>query len=72
MFYQNAKILGADFQFHYGAFEVVEGKFGVGFIPGLIAVLVMVAIVLFIIHNTDKKFKNEYALNNKAKETATK
>ncbi len=51
---------------------IVDGKFGVGFVPGLIAVLIMVAIVLFIIHNTDKKFKNEYALNGKAKETAVK
>jgi len=51
---------------------IVEGKFGVGFVPGLIAVLIMVAIVLFIIHSTDKKFKNEYALNGKAKETVAK
>ena len=28
MFYQNARIFGADFQFHMGAFEVVDGVFG--------------------------------------------
>ena len=28
MFYQNARIFGADFQFHKGAFEVTDGKFG--------------------------------------------
>ncbi len=28
MFYQNARIFGADFQFHLGAFEVEDGKFG--------------------------------------------
>ena len=28
MFYKNARIYGPDFQFHHGAFEVVDGKFG--------------------------------------------
>ena len=28
MFYTNARIFGSDFQFHMGAFEVVDGKFG--------------------------------------------
>ena len=28
MFYKNARIFGADFQFHHGAFEVTDGKFG--------------------------------------------
>ena len=28
MFYQNARIFTSDFQFHTGAFEVVDGKFG--------------------------------------------
>ncbi len=28
MFYKNARIYGSDFQFHRGAFEVVDGKFG--------------------------------------------
>ena len=29
MFYKNARIFASDFQFHTGAFEVVDGKFGV-------------------------------------------
>ena len=28
MFYKNARIFGSDFQFHMGAFEVVDGRFG--------------------------------------------
>ena len=28
MFYKNARIFTSDFQFHTGAFEVVDGKFG--------------------------------------------
>ena len=28
MFYKNARIFGSDFQFHTGAFEVVDGRFG--------------------------------------------
>lgn len=28
MFYKNARIFTSDFQFHHGAFEVVDGKFG--------------------------------------------
>ncbi len=28
MFYKNARIYGSDFQFHHGAFEVVDGVFG--------------------------------------------
>ena len=28
MFYKNARIFGSDFRFHFGAFEVVDGKFG--------------------------------------------
>ena len=28
MFYKNARIFGADFQFHIGAFEVTDGRFG--------------------------------------------
>ena len=28
MFFKNARIFGSDFQFHTGAFEVVDGKFG--------------------------------------------
>ena len=28
MFYKNARIFGSDFQFHHGAFEVTDGRFG--------------------------------------------
>ena len=28
MFYKNARIFGSDFQFHMGAFEVIDGRFG--------------------------------------------
>ena len=28
MFYKNARIFGSDFQFHQGAFEVINGRFG--------------------------------------------
>ena len=28
MFYKNARIFTSDFQFHTGAFEVVDGRFG--------------------------------------------
>ena len=28
MFYKNARIFAGDFQFHTGAFEVVDGRFG--------------------------------------------
>ncbi len=38
------------------------GSFGKGFIPGLIAVIIMVGIVIALIHRTNKKFKEEYAL----------
>ena len=31
MFYKNARIYGRDFQFHHGAFEVIDGKFGTVF-----------------------------------------
>ena len=41
------------------------GAFGEGFLPGLIAVLVMAAIVVGISINTNKKINAEYALNGK-------
>ncbi len=39
------------------------GAFGAGFVPGLIAVLVMVAIVVALIARTKKSFAAEYKLN---------
>jgi len=41
------------------------GKLGAGFIPGLIAVLVFAAIIIGLIHKTNKELKAEYALNSK-------
>ncbi len=44
-----------------------EGTFGKGFVPGLIAVLVMAAIVVYMCLSADKKVKKEYELKgNKA------
>ncbi|MBQ5318855.1 MAG: ferrous iron transporter B [Oscillospiraceae bacterium] len=44
-----------------------EGTFGKGFVPGLIAVLVMAAIIVYMCLNADKKVKKEYELKgNKA------
>ncbi|MBQ3161144.1 MAG: ferrous iron transporter B [Oscillospiraceae bacterium] len=49
-----------------------EGTFGKGFVPGLIAVLVMAAIVVYMCINADKKVKQDYALNGKKAEAAVK
>ena len=42
---------------------VTAGTLGAGFVPGLIAVIAMVAIVVAIISRTNKKFSAEYKLN---------
>ena len=47
---------------------IVSGKLGAAFLPGLIAVLCMIGIVVALIINTDKKLKAEYALKAAAKE----
>ena len=41
---------------------IVSGNLGKAFVPGLIAVLCMVAIVVALIINTENKLKAEYAL----------
>ncbi len=41
---------------------ITTGSLGTGFVPGLIAVLAMVAIVVVLINRTNKKFKDEYKL----------
>lgn len=46
---------------------ITEGKLGTGFVPGLIAVAVMVAIVVVLINKSNKNIKEEYALKAKAK-----
>lgn len=45
---------------------ITEGALGAGFFPGLIAVAVMVAVVVYLINNNEKKFVEEYALKKKA------
>ncbi|MBQ8787883.1 MAG: ferrous iron transporter B [Oscillospiraceae bacterium] len=49
-----------------------EGTFGKGFLPGLIAVLVMAAIVVYMCINSEKKIKQDYALNGKKAEATAK
>ncbi len=44
---------------------ITEGTLGDAFIPGLIAVLVMAAIVVFIAKRSRQKFDEEYSLHNK-------
>ena len=41
---------------------ITTGAFGAGFVPGLIAVIAIVAIILFIIKKSEAKFKADYAL----------
>ena len=41
---------------------ITTGGFGAGFIPGLIAVLVMVTVIFVLIQNTNKKMNAQYAL----------
>ena len=47
---------------------ITTGAVGAGFIPGLIAVAAMAAIVVYLCLNADKKLKAEYALNGKKAE----
>ena len=44
---------------------ITTGSLGAGFPGGLIAVLVMAAIVVFLCINADRKVKAEYALGGK-------
>ena len=45
---------------------ITTGSLGAGFLPGLIAVAVMMAILVVIINRTNKKFKAEYELKKAA------
>ncbi len=47
-----------------------EGTFGKGFVPGLIAVLIMAAIVVYMCVSADNKIKQEYALKGKNAEAS--
>ncbi|MBQ3226315.1 MAG: ferrous iron transporter B [Clostridia bacterium] len=42
---------------------ITTGSVGVGFVPGLLAVLVMVAIVVYLCMKSDKKIKVEYSVD---------
>jgi len=41
---------------------IATGSFGAGFIPGLIAVVIMAAVVVYLIRKTNKSLAAEYAL----------
>ncbi|MBR7147530.1 MAG: ferrous iron transporter B [Firmicutes bacterium] len=41
---------------------MITGALGAGFVPGLIAVLTMVGVVVYLIRKTDKEMQKEYAL----------
>ena len=44
---------------------VTEKTLGAGFVPGLIAVLAMAAVVVVLCVRADSKVKQDYALNNR-------
>ena len=49
---------------------ITTGAFGAGFLPGLIAVAAMAAIVVYLCIRSSSKLKSEYALNGKKAESA--
>jgi len=65
--------LGTGYTLAYLVYQIgtliSEGHLGTGFLPGLIAVLVMIGIVVYLIKNADNKLKAEYTLNSKKTET---
>ena len=42
---------------------ITQGAFGQGFIPGLVAVIIMIAIIAYLMSSSDKSLKSEYSLN---------
>ncbi len=66
--------LGVGFTIAYLVYQIgtliVTGALGAGFLPGLIAVAVMVAVVVYLCARSDKKFKEEYALKGKQDKVA--
>lgn len=64
--------LGTGYSIAYLVYQIgtliTEGKLGIGFIPGLIAVAIMVAIVLVLIGKANKGLKAEYSLSSKKAE----
>ena len=61
--------LGVGFSVSFSVYQIgtliTTGGFGVGFIPGLIAILVFAAIIIGLIHKTNKELKAEYTLISK-------
>lgn len=49
---------------------ISEGTVGTGFVPGLIAVIAMAAVVIYLCINADRKLKAEYAVNKNSKTIA--
>ena len=45
---------------------ITEGTLGAGFVPGLAAIIIMVAIVIYLIKRSDRKIDTEYKLNKAA------
>ena len=46
---------------------ITEGTLGAGFVPGLVVVAAIVAVVVYLIKKTDRELAAEYALKKKAK-----
>lgn len=46
---------------------ITEGTFGAGFIPGLIVVIAIVAVVIYLIKKNEKEMDKEYALKKAVK-----
>ncbi len=61
--------LGVGYTIGYLVYQIgtliTTGAFGAGFLPGLIAVAVMVGTVVYLCINSDKKLKAEYVLGRK-------
>ncbi len=68
--------LGVGYTLAYLVYQIgtliTTGKLGAGFLPGLIAVAVMVGIVVYLCVNADKKLKADYALSKTKKDIAAK
>ncbi|MBQ7032687.1 MAG: ferrous iron transporter B [Clostridia bacterium] len=62
--------LGVGYTIGYLVYQVgtlvTTGTFGAGFLPGLVAVAAMVAIVVYFCKNSDKKLKAEYSVGGKS------
>ena len=46
------------------------GTLGQGFVPGLVAVIAMISVVVYLINRTNKRMDAEYALGNKSAASA--